>query len=71
MDVRVLPAGVEGVTFTVLSAGSSELGSEPVLVIQSAAFAQAMLELYLGRKPLLPAARSIWIESAVQLLGVA
>lgn len=64
----MLLVGGESISFSVLEPGSTHFRSEPVLAVQNALFARAMVDVYLGREPLLPEAKSIWAESAAQLL---
>ena len=64
----VLLVGGESISFSVLRPGSAHFTSQPVLAIQNALFSRALMDVYLGRQPLLPDAKSIWADSAAKLL---
>ena len=64
----VLLEGGESISFSVLGPGSAQFTSEPVLAIQNALFSRALMDVYLGKQPLLPDAKSIWADSAAKLL---
>ena len=65
----VLLVGIECVSFSVLGPETPQFKREPVLEIKNVHFAQALMDIYLGRQPLLPEAKSIWAESAARLLS--
>ena len=63
-----LYAGTGSISFSICDAVDAD-HAEPALTLNNALFARAVLDIYLGRQPLVPDARRKWAMAAAPLLS--